>query len=236
MAGTVDGEILSNAEIADRLASLAQLLGTQKEDSYKAKAYNRAAARIRTFPESLDEMVRDEADLTQFPGIGGAIAASIREIVLTGSLGRLVKLRKEATPDIASIGQYPRLDPKRIKRIYKKLAISSAGELRERLESGEIAKVFGQRMAAHVRQGIDESHSMLLYHADSLKEAVEEFLVGRCGATRAEIAGDVRRRVEVVDELLFVIESPDFPGVVERMQRYGGRTPLVISALRPRLH
>src|ERR1700733_1964244 len=39
---------LSNAEIADRLASLAQLLSTQKENPYKIKAYARAAAKIRT--------------------------------------------------------------------------------------------------------------------------------------------------------------------------------------------
>ena len=35
---------ISNAEIADRLASLAQLLSTQKENPYKVKAYQRAAA------------------------------------------------------------------------------------------------------------------------------------------------------------------------------------------------
>ena len=35
---------LSNAEIADRLASLAQLLSAQKENPYKVKAYQRAAA------------------------------------------------------------------------------------------------------------------------------------------------------------------------------------------------
>ena len=44
---------------------------------------------------------------------------------------------------------------------------------------------------------------------------------------RAEVAGDYRRRVEVIKELVFVIETDDFPKVVERMQRYGGRTPLV---------
>ena len=36
---------LSNAEIADRLASLAQLLSAQKENPYKVKAYRRAAAK-----------------------------------------------------------------------------------------------------------------------------------------------------------------------------------------------
>jgi DNA polymerase/3'-5' exonuclease PolX len=42
----------SNAEIADRLASLAQL-SAEKGNRYKVKAYQRAAARIRNLPESL---------------------------------------------------------------------------------------------------------------------------------------------------------------------------------------
>ena len=53
---------LSNSEIADRLASVAQLLSTQKENPYKVKAYRRAAASIRTLSESIDELVREEAD------------------------------------------------------------------------------------------------------------------------------------------------------------------------------
>ena len=69
--------VLSKAEIADRLASLAQLLSSQKENPYKVKAYQRAAARIRNMAESLDEMVRDQEDLTRFTGIGEAIASAI---------------------------------------------------------------------------------------------------------------------------------------------------------------
>src|SRR5438309_1063752 len=87
--------VLSNAEIADRLASLAQLLSSQKENPYKVKAYQRAATRIRNLSESLDEMVRDDEDLTSFAGIGEAIASAIREIVTTGTLGKLEKLRAQ---------------------------------------------------------------------------------------------------------------------------------------------
>ena len=220
---------LSNAEIADRLASLAQLLSTQNENPYKVKAYRRAAARIRTFAESLDEMVREEADLTRFAGIGEGIAAAIREIVTTGALGKLDKLREQATPALADISAYPRLDPKRVMRIYKKLRIASVDELKAQLENGTIQQVFGARMAQHIQQGLTETHALLLYHADDLRDAIEAFLVGPCGAARAEAAGDYRRRVEVIDELVFVVETGDFARVIARMQRYGGRTPILSS-------
>src|SRR3954463_6317270 len=167
-----DTSKLSNAEIANRLAGLAQLLSTNKENPYKVKAYQRAAAKIRTLSESLDELVREDADLTQFPGIGEAIASAIREIVLTGKLRKLEELRGQAAPEVASLADYPRLDPKRILRIYKKLKISSVEALHEKLESGEIEAALGQRMAEHVRQGITETHAMLLYRADDLQAAI----------------------------------------------------------------
>src|ERR1051325_6329575 len=85
--------VLSNAQIADRLAGLAQLLSTNKENLYKVKAYRRAATTVRSLSESLDELVREDADLTEFSGIGDAIASAIREIVLTGALRKLDTLR-----------------------------------------------------------------------------------------------------------------------------------------------
>src|ERR1700733_3140611 len=91
---------LSNAEIADRLASLAQLLSTQKENPYKIKAYQRAAAKVRTLSESVDELVRNESDLTEYAGIGKAISSAIQEIVQTGTLGKLEKLRSQASPEL----------------------------------------------------------------------------------------------------------------------------------------
>ncbi len=221
--------VLSNAEIADRLASLVQLLSSKKENPYKVKAYQRAAARIRNLSESLDEMVRDQEDLTRFAGIGEAIASAIREIVTTGTLGELEKLRAQVTPAVASITSHPRLDPKRVMRVYKKLGISSLDELRQRLENGEIEKLFGARMAQHIRQGLIDVHAMLLYNADDLNAAIEAFLLGPCAVKRAEAAGDYRRRVDVIEELVFVIETDDFPAVVARMQRYGGSTPVVES-------
>jgi DNA polymerase (family X) len=92
------------------LGSLAQLLSVQKENPYKVKAYQRAAANIRTLSESIDELVRDGSDLTEYAGIGRAISSAIREIVLTGTLGKLEKLRSQASPELASISDQPRLD------------------------------------------------------------------------------------------------------------------------------
>src|SRR6202000_1323910 len=103
---------LSNAQIADRLAGLAQLLFTQKENPYKVKAYQRAAAKIRTLSESVEELVQQDSDLTIYAGIGEAISHAVQEIVRTGTLGKLETLRSMASPELAGLSNYPRLDPK----------------------------------------------------------------------------------------------------------------------------
>jgi DNA polymerase (family 10) len=221
---------LSNAAIADKLASLAQLMSIQKENPYKAKAYRRAATRIRGIAEGVEEMVHKGEDLTIFAGIGEAIAAAIREIVLTGSLGKLDRLRAEAPSGAAGIGDYPRLDARRVMRIYGKLGIDSIDALRQRLESGDIERHFGARMAQHISQGLHEPRAILLYHADPLRVTIEEYLLRCPGVKRVEAAGAWRRRVEIVESLVFVVETNDFAALVSRMQRFGGETPLLSHA------
>jgi DNA polymerase (family X) len=218
---------LSNADIADRLSSLAQLLTVKGDNPYKIRAYRRAAATIRGLGQSVDELVRRDSDLTTYAGIGNAIAHAVREIVLEGRLGSLEKLRAEVPPEVVAINQHPRLDPTRVLRIYKKLGISSISELRQALDSGQIDEAFGLRMAQHVRQGLVESNAILLFHAHSLVAAIQHFLLKQCNAVRAIAAGDYRRCVEVVDNFDFVVETAEFHATAEAFQRFGGRTPML---------
>jgi DNA polymerase (family 10) len=221
--------ILNNAEIADRLANLAQLMSTQKENVYKVAAYQRAAKRIRMLAESIDELVRDDVDLTRYPGIGEGIASAIRELVRTGTLGKLEELRSSMPAAVVGITEYPRLDVKQVTRIYEKLGIASITELRQQLESGALQKTLGAPTAQHIEQGLNNSPAMLLDKAGELHDSVREYLLGPCGVRRAEVAGDYRRRVGVVPDLVFVIETDDFPSVVAKLQRFGGRTLLLAS-------
>jgi len=68
---------------------------------------------------------------------------------------------------------------------------------------------------------------MLLYRAHDLRTAVEDFLLEKSGVRRAEAVGDYRRRVDVIEELAFIVETNDFAAVTSRLERYGGHTPLL---------
>jgi DNA polymerase (family 10) len=218
---------ISNAEIADKLVGLAYLLAGGKENPFKVKAFRRAARTIRALGESVAELVRNGEDLTQYSGVGPAISGVIREIVETGTTRRFDSLQSQLEPELADILRFPQLDPKRVLRIYKKLKISTVDELKDRLESGEIGRTLGPRMDQHVRRALAEHQETLLYEAHRTIPVVQEFLVERCGVARAEPAGDYRRRVEIIREMYFVIDTTDFPEVLRKLKTYGGNAHLL---------
>ena len=220
---------ITNAEIADHLARLAQLLSMHKANPYKVKAYRRAATTIRTLGESLEDLVRGDGDLTVYPAIGDAIAAAIREIVLTGGLSSSEKLKATATPAQLVVSMYPRLDSRKVLRVFEKLNILTKDHLQLALQSGAIEDAFGSRIAQHVRQGLIESTTILLYHAHSIVASIESYLLERRLVSRVEPAGDYRRRVEVLDELTFLIETEDFSHLLQSFQRFAGGTKLIDS-------
>jgi DNA polymerase (family X) len=206
---------------------LAQLLSAKGENPHKIRAYRLAAGTIRGLGESLDELVRSDGDLTIYTGIGKAISGAVRELVLEGNLGSLERLRREVSPEIASLSQHPRLDPKRTLRVYKKLGISSIADLKSALESGEIERSLGQRMAQHIRQGLIDSRAILLYQSHALCAAIAQFLLERCEAIRAAAVGDYRRKVEVIEELVFLVETRNFGETARKFKSFGGGVPVL---------
>lgn len=225
--GTAPVRPLSNAEIARRLVEVAQLLRAKGENPFKVRAYRRAAETIAGLSESIDRMVRAGANVTRFPGIGKGIAAALREIVFSGALGQLELLLASSPPEVAALNDYPRLDPQRVRRVFKRLKISTVPELKEKLAAGLIGTAFGARMEEHFRQAFREHHQILLHDADQLAGRVRRYLTARCGVRRAEIAGEIRRRVEVVGELSFLVDAPDFDATVDRLRQFGGGIDLI---------
>ena len=218
---------LSNGVIATELMSLAQLLAARGENPFKVKAYRRAARTLRTLSESIEEIVKTGGDLTVYPGIGKAISGVIEEIVQTGRFRQAERMRADIPPEMLELTEYPELDAKRVQRIYKKLHISSIASLQEKLANGEIAATFGAKMAQHVRQALMPSPEILLYEADNIVPRIKTFLTNKCGVRRAEAVGDYRRRVEVIREISILIETDDFPSVLEKLERYGGKSDVL---------
>ncbi|HUP79161.1 MAG TPA: PHP domain-containing protein [Pirellula sp.] len=196
---------ISNSDVAEILRQYASTLVMEGADKFKVKAYRVAADTLESLSEQIVSLVARNEDLKKIPGVGKAISEKIEAIVTEGRLPQLETAIEKLGPGLAELATHPRLDPKKVARIFKKLGINRVAELRAHLDSGEIGNIFGPRLEYHVRQGLDERPRILLWSALQLAGTVEQYLQSIPGVTRVLQVGSLRRRQDTVGDLNFLV-------------------------------
>jgi Holliday junction resolvasome RuvABC DNA-binding subunit len=138
------GQTLPNAAVARRLEEVAWLLEEQGANPYRVQAYRHAAEMLRHLHQSVSEIVeRDGAEgLRRLPGIGESLARSIRELILTGRLPILDRLRGEAD-SVALLTSVPGIGRVLAERLHHDLGIDSLEELEAAAHDGRLASIGG---------------------------------------------------------------------------------------------
>jgi len=85
---------MDNKQVAEIFRELADLLIKKKENWFKIRAYRKVADEIDKQSENLSKMA-SEGRLRKIPGVGDAIEKKINEILSTGKLQLLERLRVE---------------------------------------------------------------------------------------------------------------------------------------------
>lgn len=220
---------VTNATVAQALRRYASIMALQGVDRFRLKAYQRAAETIESLDQNISELVASGDDLMGLPGIGKAISSAIHEIVKTGSLSRMEKALAEVPEETLELSSRPRLDPKRVARIYKKLGIKSLKDLMSNLESGKIREIFGSRMEYHIKQGLDVRPRQLLWKVRDVADKVESFLSAMPTVTKVSSAGSLRRKQESVGDLNFLVSGRNAPAVFEGFSKFGA-----VQSIEPR--
>ena len=207
---------LDNAEIADRLESLASLLDLAGASHYTARAYRRAAELIRETKAPIADLVR-AGRVRELRGIGPGIEARLRELVETGQIAELNELESEVSPELVGLGRFLGLGPKRAVEIGRALGVRTAEEFRAAAAEGRLAGVpgVGPKTEAKLLAALERPRprrGMLLNRARALLEGIAEALGG-------EIAGDPRRWRDASEEFAVVCASPRPKRVLERFER-----------------
>jgi DNA polymerase (family 10) len=90
---------MNNQQIAQVFLDIADLLECKKDNWFKIRAYHKAAASIEELPVAIEQLVA-EGRLKEVPGVGEAINKKITELVTTGKLEYLERLRAEVLKEI----------------------------------------------------------------------------------------------------------------------------------------
>ena len=103
---------MNNSQVAETFEKIAGLLSLKGDSAFTIRAYQRAARTIEHLPVELAQMIKEERDLRQIPGIGEAISGKIREMVSTGRLEYLENLKGEFPDGILALMDVPGVGPK----------------------------------------------------------------------------------------------------------------------------
>jgi DNA polymerase (family X) len=141
----------TNVEVAGVLSEIADLLDLLGE-RFKPDAYRRAARSIESLPESLEAIVA-RGDLRTVPGVGEAIAEKVGEILRTGSLAYLDRLRAQVPAGVLDLMRLPGVGPKTARRFWAELGIDGPAALAAAIDAGRLAEVrgFADRKIAQLR-------------------------------------------------------------------------------------
>lgn len=146
-----------NAKIAAKLEEVAHILRVQNANQFRIRAYLHAAETIRNSKESLDVIVTEQgvAGLDNLPGIGQTLARLLFQLVKTGRLPMLDRLRGMIDP-LLTLGSVPGIGRKFAKILHEDLGIDSLEELEAAAYDGRLAgiKGFGSKRIAGVRDSL----------------------------------------------------------------------------------
>lgn len=190
----------TNREIADRLRLIGDLLELEGAVRHRVLAYRRAAARIRSTTTSVAEMaVRGRA--VDLPDIGATLQAKIVELIETGDIAALAKLRDRVPVGLAEVARLEGIGPKRAAALWKELGVAGIDDLGAALADGRVRDVPGFGAATEARLAAE-----LARYAALEADGEERVPIGRALPVAEEIARDLREavpgaRVEVAGSL-----------------------------------
>ncbi|MBI4526039.1 MAG: DNA polymerase/3'-5' exonuclease PolX [Deltaproteobacteria bacterium] len=217
---------MENVEIAHILGKYADLLEIQGEGLFRVLAYRKAARTLESLSQQVAQLLAEGKDLEELPGIGKSMAGHIQEIIKTGTLKGLKKLRKEIPTTLDELLEIEGLGPKRTKQLYEQLGISSIKELERALDSDKVDSLrgFGQKSVEKIRQAIQNlgkrPKRFKLLDADQLVRPLIEYLRKGGNIEQLEVAGSYRRRMETVGDIDILAASDNPQPVMQRFQSY----------------
>jgi DNA polymerase (family X) len=209
-------DLPTNREVADRLRLIGDLLELDGAVRHRVLAYRRAAARIRTTTTSVAEMAMS-GRAVELPDIGATLQAKIVELVETGDIAALAKLRDRVPPGLAEVARLEGIGPKRATALWKELGVASVDDVAAALADGRVRDVPGfgattearlaAELARHAAAEADEDERVPLGRALPVAEEIARDLREAVPGALVEVAGSLRRGSESVHDIDLVAGS-----------------------------
>ncbi len=214
---------MNKKDVASVLEEIGTLLELKGENPFKTRAYFNAARTITGLTDDLKTLV-ETGEISKIKGIGKALAEKIGTLVTTGSLPYYEELKAEFPPTIFDLMNIPGLGPKKIKKLYDTLGISSLIELEYACNENRLVDLegFGAKTQENILQGIEarKKYSEKFHYpvAENAARSMIDHIRKAKGIKRSEIAGSLRRRKEIIGDIDILVSATqkDTSGIMKK--------------------
>ena len=195
--------------VLDLIGTMLEIKG---ENPFKVRAYFSGSRTLQTLEEDLGTVI-EEGRLGDIPGIGKALTEKIETLFTTGELEFLDKLKASVPDGLLELLEVPGLGGKKINALHKKLGIDSIESLTQACNDGRVAELkgFGTKTQDKILSGIENREAYAARHlwwdARRVADRILPGLQGLPEVDRVEAAGSLRRGMETVGDLDFLVAS-----------------------------
>jgi len=232
---------MDNTTLARILDETADLLEIDAADPFRIRSYRRAAEAIEQHTTQLAPLCSTTADpklLLAVPGIGKGIAATLRDLVATGSFPLRDELLTRYKPSLLELLRLPGMGPKTVAMLHSALAIADIDQLEAAAKRGDLLPLprLGEKFTAKVLKGIEDHRKnssrfpieVARQHADRIAQLIRAFP----GIDTITPAGSLRRGRETCGDLDLLVTGPACePDAVAAAVEHVASLPLIDNLL-----
>lgn len=221
-----------NAQAAEFLENIADMLEIKGESVFRVRAYRDAARAVESLAEDIEDIEKRGA-LMEIPGVGESIAAKITEYVETGGSEYYEELKKQVKPGLAELLEVSGVGPKKAKLFYERLGIDSVAKLEQAAREQRLSTIpgIGEKTEANILDAIERMRGRAgrtpLGIALSTAVPFLELVRGFEEVVQADLAGSLRRMRETIGDLDLLAASAKPARVIDKFVEL----PMVKSVL-----
>ncbi len=208
-----------NEQIAGIFREMAELLELSGDQSFRARAYDRASRALSGY--GADVATLSDKELAAITGMGRSMAAKVREYLEHGSVSALDELRAKVPEGLLALVGVPGVGPRKARLIHERLGVSTVDDLTEAVRAGRIAGLpgMGARTEENLRRALERMATGIsgipLAAALPIAESLRDQLARVSGVRRVEVAGSLRRMKPMVHDM-DLLAAGDEPGEITR--------------------
>jgi len=212
-------------DVLDMLRELAELTMLEEGDpqSFRVRAYESAAQAIAAQATDLGKLTAKE--LQRIQGIGKSTADKIRELIDSGRVEKLERLRQKHPPGIVALLRIQGLGPKAVTKLRAELGVQSIDDLRKALGDHKLQalKGFGTKSEEKIARSLarlDEQGSLErtpISVALPLANRIVARMLEVPGVSHASYAGSLRRFAETIGDIDVVVAGSAPEAVIQAL-------------------